>query len=301
MFTNKFSHAALLTLAASMMASAQTPFVISNVHSALVLDLPAPLATLDFTMINQSTPSGGTNQQWTFHRPAGTTAYEILSVASGMAIDVPAPVSGMTLQQWPANGSNDQLWQITRQLGEAGYEIASVNQVEKSSPVCGAGTQCVATYVPLVLDVPGFSTAVAPIQVYAENAGTNQQWNLQPVYPSLEAATHLSHSISVSTSSAGATIDGYGFSPNTEVCPVWESSAIGDGFTTAPCVITSDLGTFTYTFQPPGGYQFVQPPTAFLTTTGYIVMTIEDKSQNLLAVGSVAATLYTGVDTFAPK
>ena len=293
MSTMRFSHTALLTLAASMAASAQTPFVISNVHSALVLDLPAALATLDFTMIDQSTPSGGTNQQWTFHRPSGAQAYEILSVASGMAIDVPSPVSGMTLQQWPANGSSDQLWQITRQLGEAGYEIASVNQVEKSSPVCGTGTLCTATYVPLVLDVPGFSTAETMIQVYTENAGTNQQWNLQAVYPSLEAAVHLGHSISVSTGSAGATIDGSGFSANAEVCPVWESSpAFGVGFTTASCLTTSDLGTFTYTFPFPKRYTFAPPQTP-LATTGYIVMTVEDKNQNLLAVGSVATTLYT--------
>jgi hypothetical protein len=288
MFTTKLSNAAFLTLAASMVASAQTPFVIANVHSALVLDVPADLETLPFTMINQATPSGGTNQQWTLHRPTGATAYEIRSVGSGMVIDTPVAASGITIQQAPANGTKNQLWQLSRAMGEAGYEIASVNLVD--GPSNCSGSLCLANFVPLVLDVPAFSTTAGTlIQVYTENSGTNQQWAFQPVFPSLEAAIHLGHFVQVSAGSNTVTIDGSGFSPNSEVCPVLDS-LIGAGayFTTAPCITTSTLGMFSYAFPLPQGFTFVSSKQG---DSGYVVVTIEDKNQNVLAIGGVAASL----------
>ena len=267
MFTNKFSHAALLTLAASMMASAQTPFVISNVHSALVLDLPAPLATLDFTMINQSTPSGGTNQQWTFHRPGTAIAYEIRSVDSGMVLDAPVAASGSPIQQFPASGGNNQLWQISRAAGSTGYEILSENLEETNSP------GSLPTYARLALDVPDFSTSAGtPIQEFTENNGTNQQWQFNP---------QGRNTILVSALGSGIVITGYGFQANAEVCPVLEW-AVGLPLATAPCVTTGD-GTFTYVFPVPSGY-------TFSSTGGYVVMAVEDENRNVLAIGSAPGT-----------
>jgi hypothetical protein len=122
MFTNKFSHAALLTLAASMMASAQTPFVISNVHSALVMS--ATPWNPRSSRINQDTPTGGTNQQWVFHRPGTAIFYEIRSVASGMVVGVETPSSGFAVSGAALpSGTPEQLWQISRAAGSTGYEI----------------------------------------------------------------------------------------------------------------------------------------------------------------------------------
>ena len=219
MFTNKFSHAALLTLAASMTASAQTPFVISNVHSALALDLPESVTSVPFAMIDQAKPTGGTNQQWVLHRPGSTIAYEIRSVASAMVIQTPLAVSGFTLQQFAANGLNNQLWQISRAAGSTGYEIVSEELQETNS------SGSLPTYAHLAFDVPGLSTSVGtPIQEFTENNGTNQQWEFHPQGGS---------TILVSAFGDGIVITGYGFQGNSKVCPVLESS-IGLPQATAP-------------------------------------------------------------------
>jgi hypothetical protein len=263
MFTTKFSHAAFLTLAASMAASAQTPFVIANVHSALALDVPQALDTLAFTMLDQNTPTGATNQQWVLHRPGPAIAYEIRSVKSGMVMDVPVAASGIILQQFPVNGGNNQLWQIARAAGSTGYEIVSNLEVQTNSP------GSVPTYAQLAVDVPDFSTTVGTqVQVFTRNNGTNQQWHFNPL---------TRNSILVSASGSGIVITGYGFDANSEVCPVLES-AVGLPLTTAPCIATGD-GIFTYVFPVPSGY-------TFSSTGGYVVMAVEDQNRNVLAIGS---------------
>jgi hypothetical protein len=287
MFTNKLSYAAYLTLAASMAASAQTPFVLSNVNSALVPDVPGAVATVPFSTIPVETPNGGSNQQWVLHRPSGATAYEIRSVVSGFVMDAPLDASGSLVQQFPAGGGNNQLWQISRAAGSTGYEILSPNLVElQQQPPCIAGGPyiCTARLVPLALEVPASAAAGTPIQVSAENNATNQQWLFNPQFPTVEAAINFGRTILLSPGSTSITINGFGFPPNSEVCPVLESAA-GIGFTTAPCATTSVFGGFSYVFPLPLLNVY------FSNLSGYVVMTVEDANQNLLAIASVAGAI----------
>ena len=274
MFTGKFSHTALLTLAASMAASAQTPFVISNVHSALVMSvLPSnPL----WEWIQQDTPTGGTIQQWVLHRPGTAIAYEIRSVASRMVLNTPLAESGVSTEQVAANGDSNQLWQISRAAGSTGYEIVSDLLEQTNSP------GSLPTYAHLALDVPGFSTSSgAYLQEFTENDGTNQQWQFNPVSNAVGISPLLrgSATILVSASVSSIVITGYGFPVSTRVCPVLES-AVGLGLGEGSCVTTGDFeGSFNYVYPVPGGY-------TFSGTGGYVVMTVEDQNQNVLAIGS---------------
>jgi hypothetical protein len=261
-FTNKFSHAAWLTLAASMMASAQTPFVISNVHSALAMtDTPVEASQ---STINQDTPTGGTYQQWVLHRPGTAIVYEIRSVANGNLLSVNVPSSGWAVIGNPLLlGTPEQLWQISRAAGSTGYEILSEVLQETSS------SGSLPTYARLALDVPDFSTSAGEyIQEFKENDGTNQQWQFNPQDRTTILVTAFGSSI---------VITGYNFQANTRVCPVLES-AVGLPQSVGSCISTGD-GTFTYVYPVPGGYNFS-------STGGYVVMAVEDQNGNVLAIGS---------------
>jgi hypothetical protein len=267
MFTNKFSHAALLTLAASMMASAQTPFIIENLNSALVMEVPASLEKLPFTMIDQSFLTGGTNQQWVLHRPGATFAYEIRSVASGMVLNAPVAASGVPIQQFPVNGYPNQLWQISRAAGSTGYEIVSDVLEETSSP------GSLSTYAHLALDVPGSSTSDGTvIEEVTENNGSNQQWQLYPE----DSATVM---VSASASTIVFTLNH--FKPGTVVQQVLESAG------ELPAAYAGFVGLgdspLTVHYSVPDGYSFSR-------TGGYVVVVVEDQNGNVLAIGSGPGT-----------
>jgi hypothetical protein len=267
MFTNKFSPAALLTLAASMVASAQTPFIIENLNSALVMEVPASVETLPFMMIDQSTLTGGTNQQWVLHRPGAAFAYEIRSVASGMVLDAPVAASGLPIQQFPADGNSTQLWHISRAKGSTGYEIVSDALADTGS------SGSLSTYAHLALDVPGSSTSDGTlIEEVTENNGNNQQWQLYPE----DLVT-----VMVSASASTITIKGYHFKPNASVQAVLESA--GDLPAAYAGWTNVGDGPFTSYYSVPDGY-------SFSSTGGYVVVVFEDENRNVLAIGSAPGT-----------
>jgi hypothetical protein len=261
---------ALLAMAASIgLLPAQTPFMIASVSSGQVLDVPG-FSTTPGALIQQYPANGGTNQQWNIRHVPGAKpgVYEIASVSSGMVLDVPglSTAPGTLIQQYPANFGPNQQWRFSRAPGSAGYEIISsdLEFINDGTPF--------GVYVNLVLDVPGFSTAPgALIQQYSENGGVNQQWVLYPL--ALKNIT-----MGPGQGFGTFTIAGWGFQPGTQACPVI------NGVGAAPCATVLANGTFSteyvsncyngYCYEGSGG-------------PGYIVVTVEDKSGNVLAIGSV--------------
>ena len=284
------SHGLLIMAASAALASAQTPFMISNVSSKLVLDVPG-FSKASGKLIQQFTPNAGTNQQWMFHRHGAKIAYEIVNVNSGMVLDVPASSTtpGQQIQQFPANGGNNQLWQFSYPAGATGYEIVSLNQYDPPGPQCSS--ICLAPQpVNLVLDVPDFSKKAGElIQQFTENGGTNQQWLFEP---------QVVKSISVLGANGTIEITGWGFQAGTEVCPVIEN-APGGGFV-SPCANVASDGAFTYTWQPPANsvlYFSDNPGGSYLALSGNPMVVVEDKNAYVLAIANAPGAFYEG----APK
>ena len=217
----------LLAMAASIgLASGQTPFVISSVSSGQALDVP-DFSKNSGALIQQYTPNGGTNQQFTLRRHAPNLAYEIVSVSSGLVLDVPGSSAkpGVEIQQYAANGGANQLWQFSRAAGATGYEIVSVDREQIDGP---AGS--LPSYANLVLDVPHASTVPGTvIQQYTENGGTNQQWLFSP---------QTVKNITLATNPGTIVIAGWGFQAGTEVCPVVQGAYGG----VAPCTTVQSNG-----------------------------------------------------------
>ena len=103
---------------------------------------------------------GGPNQKWTFS-PLGKSAYEIISVNSGLSLGIKggpaATQNGIALQQQVWNGGTNQQFQMQKQ-SDGYYQIVPV-----SSGLC--------------LDVSGQATADgARVQQYSCWGGANQHW-----------------------------------------------------------------------------------------------------------------------------
>jgi hypothetical protein len=270
---NRIASTALLATATIGFASAQTPFVISSVNSGLVLDVKG--ASKDAgTLVQQWTPNGGTNQQWTLRRFGTGLLYEIVSVNSGLVLDVEgrSTSAGAGIDQYFAQGTPNQLWNIYRRPGTTqGYAIVS----EQVSPAPYSPGR-LSSPANLVLDVPGLSTAPGTaIQQYTENDGLNQQWLFN---------SENQNTISLSPPSsydAPIKISGWHFTPGIEVCPVLEDPLGGN----APCTTVQSDGTFSY------GLGLQQPYTVMESGSGYMVVLIDDDNGNVLAIGSVAGSL----------
>jgi hypothetical protein len=266
----------LLVIAASIgLASAQTPFVISSVNSGQVLDV------LDFSkssgaLIQQYIPNGGTNQQFMLRRRGANLAYEIVSGSSQLALDVPGSSTnpGTPIQQFTPNGGTNQLWQLSRAAGATGYEIVSLDRQQ-----INGHPGSLPSYANLVLDVPHSSSIEGTvIQQYTENGGTNQQWLFSPQAP---------RNITVRSSPGAIVIFGWGFPASSVVCPV----IVGAYGGVAPCTPVLANGAFAYEWSSPA------TTTPFdSTVSGYVVVMVEDKSGNVLAVGSIAG----GFDNYIP-
>lgn len=262
----------LLALVASgAFVSAQTPFVISSVSSGQVLDDQA-FSTNPGTVLQQWPANGEKNQQWNLQRD-GDFVYEITSVHSGLALgaqddssDAGAPI----VQQTPA-GAPSQLWFLSRV--STGYVITS--QQEASVPC--TGNLCLLGKKNLVFNVPGFSMEQGEqIQQWTENDGNNQQWLFHP--QDLETMT-----VALSVPNQALTIYGLHFYPGIEVCPVLTYNPFGGP---GPCTTVQSDGTFTITWKGP-----VASGITFASMPGYLVVTIEDKNQKVLAIGSVPGGL----------
>ena len=280
------SHGLLIMAASAALASAQTPYMISNVSSKLVLDVPGS-SKASGQLIQQFTPNAGTNQQWMFHRRGADIAYEIVNVNSGMVLDVPASSTtpGQQIQQFPANGGNNQLWQFSYPAGATGYEIVSLNQYDPPAPPCSS-TCLGPPPVNLVLDVPDFSKKAGElIQQFTQNGGTNQQWLFEP---------QVVKSISVLGANGSIGITGWGFQAGTEVCPVIEN-VNGSGFV-APCTNVASDGAFSYTWQLPASsaalYFSDNPGGGYVEISGPPLVVIEDKNEYVLAIGNAPGAFY---------
>ena len=266
----KIAVPALLAMAALPSAPAQTPFVISSANSSLVLDVPES-SKAPGVDVQQWTPNGGANQQWTLRRYGSSLLYEIVSVNSGLVLDVAgdSEEAGARIDQYTAQGAPNQLWSIYRRAGSTeGYEIVS-SQMERVKTCSG---DCLPDEVNLVLDVPASSqNAGTLIQQYTENDGINQQWNFN-------AESQARITLSFTESGGAIQIAGYHFKANSRVCPVLEDPLGG----IAPCANVASDGTFRYSLGPE------QSGTELMTGPGHIVVVIDDADGNVLAIGSVS-------------
>ena len=96
----------------------------------------------------------------------GNNAYEIISVNSGLALDIKGGASAVQgdvlLQQWPWNGGTNQQFQMQQQ-SDGSYQI-----VVQNSGLC--------------LDVVRqWQANGAPVQQWGCWGGPNQHWRLIPV------------------------------------------------------------------------------------------------------------------------
>jgi len=283
-FSNATRNVATVLLgmaACTGLASAQTQFMITSVSSGQALDVTAGSKTPGGS-IQQSVPTASAQQLWTMHRHGASFGYEIVSVNSGLVLDVPGSSTkpGTDIQQYTANGGNNQLWSFAGAGGLTSYEIVSSNQEPlPGPPSCSLpGSICLATFANLVLDVPDFSTQPGRyIDQYTATGGTNQQWVFHPQPTGNFLKGIVFTGITVSSSNL-ITINGFGFAAGSEVCPVFEALYASWA---APCATVAADGTFSYR----GGAldQSYDP-----TEIGYVVVIIEDKNENVLAIGSVA-------------
>jgi hypothetical protein len=263
---------ALLAATAVGLAFGQTPFVISSVSNGLVLDDPAS-STAPGIAVQQWTANGGKNQEWILKR--SSNGLEVLSLVSGLAIgpQYGSDLPGVTIYQNTVTGAPSQSWQLIR--GSDGYILVSA-QLETIP--CG-GTDCLSQEAYLALDDPAFSPKAGErMQQWTLNYGTNQQWLFHP--QSLAAFT-----IAMSVDKQTMTFSGMNFPAGAEVCPMIANFVYP---TEGNCAVVESNGTFSSTTQF-GGYLQLQ------SGGGYIAVTIESKSGNVLAIGSVAGSFITNI------
>lgn len=267
--------ALIATLASIGLASAQTPFVISSVSSGQVLDDKA-FSTTPGTILQQWPANGGKNQRWNVRR-YDNLSYEITSVNSGLALSAQngSSDSGAKIEQTGMTGAPSQLWYFTR--GSSGYLIVS-QQVET---IPCSGNDCLSGVANLVFDLPDFSTEDGEIiQQWTENGGVNQQWLFHP--QDLETIT-----VALNVKSQTLSISGLNFPSGLEVCPVVSSNGIGGE---GPCVTTQSNGTFSITWTGPAS-----PGAYYASSPGNLVVTVEDKNRNVLAIDSVPGVLVQNI------
>lgn len=267
--------ALMATVASIGLASAQTPFVISSVSSGQVLD-DKGFSTAPGTLLQQWPANGGKNQRWNVRR-YDNLYYEITSVNSGLALSAEngSSDSGAKIEQTEMTGAPSQFWYFTR--GSSGYLIVS-QQVET---IRCSGTDCLSGVANLVFDLPDFSTAEGEIiQQWTQNGGTNQQWLFHP--QDLETIT-----VALNVKTQTLNISGLNFPAGLEVCPVVSSNGIGGE---GPCATTQSNGTFSMNWTGPAS-----PGAYYTSSPGYLLVTVEDKNQNVLAIDSVPGSLMQNI------
>jgi hypothetical protein len=79
------------------------------------------------------------------------------------------------------------------------------------------------------------------------------------------------------------TITGLYFPSGLELCPVVASNGIGGE---GPCATVQSNGTFSINWPGPAS-----PGAYYASSPGYLVVTVEDRNQNVLAIGSVPGSL----------
>jgi hypothetical protein len=240
--------------------------------------------------------------------------FEIISVNSGLVLDVPAfsTEPGVLIQQWTENGGANQQWTIHRPAGfPTGYEIVSVNSglvldvpafstepgvlIQQWTENGGANQQwnikgkdsttyeIVSVNSGLVLDVPAFSTQPgAQIQQWTENGGSNQQWT----FKSLNGA-FISVVGQRNQTGGDITIVGRGFSPGISLYVNYMGVPARQGIWSNGLIVgVGSDGTFSITDAV--SFTSINPNDAF----GYVAVVMETEEGNVLAIGSVLAVYW---------
>jgi hypothetical protein len=123
-------------------------------------------ATADGSPVDQWTPNGGTNQQWTL-QPTGDGYYRLLGVQSGKLLEVPS-------------GNPDQGTQLA--IGTAAGGVAGYAQEWRLVPSGDGYLTLENRATGMLTDVNGQSTtAGASVIEWPPNGGNNQQWRLAAV------------------------------------------------------------------------------------------------------------------------
>jgi hypothetical protein len=264
---------AVATVASTGLAPAQTAFVIQSLSSGKALDgvIFTPFPHQNF--IQQFPINWQIDQQWALRRVANH--YQIASFLTGQVLEGYSTTHGTSIDQSPVDGGTYQLWTIKPAPTSNLYEIISANV--ETIP-CDGFFPCFAN---LAFDVPYFSNADgAVIDQWTENDGTNQQWIFNPIN---DTSLPWVHKNIVATPNGGTvTTSGWNFQPFTQVCPVF---GLSQGAVPGACTTVDANGSFsvatTSVSDSLGLFQFDG------NGTGQIVVTAEDTSGNVLAIGSV--------------
>jgi hypothetical protein len=90
-------------------------------------------------------------------------AYKIVSISSGLVLDVPLAAAGpANIRQYADEGGLNQQWRVVPVDGSDALQIVSASSG-------------------LVLHVPYAATGSVDIQQYPDSGGNNQHWQLVPV------------------------------------------------------------------------------------------------------------------------
>ena len=157
----------LLTSESSNPTSGST-YTLTNGKSSYLLDVSGS-STANGGLIIQYASNGGSNQKWTLKQVSGTSdVFTLTSVNSGLCLDVPnsSTTEGVQLDQWTCNGGTNQEWAFDpvgsyTTSGDAVYQLTSL--------VSGYTAE----------DESNSTASGAPIDQWASNGGTNQQWTLK--------------------------------------------------------------------------------------------------------------------------
>jgi hypothetical protein len=263
----------LATVASTGLASAQTKFVIQSVWSGKALDgvIFTPIPHQNY--IAQLPITWQVDQQWALRRVSNH--YQIASFLTGEVLEGYSTTHGTLIDQSTVDGGTYQQWTIKLTPGSIGYEIISAGV--ETIP-CGGFFPCFAN---LAFDVPSYSKADgALIQQWTENDGWNQQWIFNPIDDTQLPWVHKN--IAAAANGGTVTTSGWNFQPFTQVCPVF---GLAQGAVPGACTTVGADGSFSVATSSlsdsSGLYQFDS------TGTGQIVITAEDPSGNVLAIGSV--------------
>lgn len=161
---------ALLALQGVTPALGQT-YQLINAKSGLALDVTGS-SKANWATIAQEKASAATSQQWTV-KDAGNGTWQLVNGNSGRCLDNNGMGSqpGVQMIQWDCKTNASDNQQFTARPSGSGYKVVSaLNQ--------------------LTLDDFHQSTAVhAPVVLWADNGGTNQQWSFVPVPAAGQAQT----------------------------------------------------------------------------------------------------------------
>jgi hypothetical protein len=145
-------------------------YTLANGKSGDLLDVENG-STSTGALIDQWPSNGGTNQEWTLNKVAGTSdVFTLTSVKSGLCLDVPgqSATEGVQLEQWTCNGGTNQEWALDpvgsyATSGDADYQLTNLES----------------GYT--VEDENNSTTEGSAIDQWPSNGGSNQDWTLSSV------------------------------------------------------------------------------------------------------------------------